>query len=72
MPTMCSLYKLAARSASPVEALPKLEVLGELAGQDFHGVAAGQPRVLRQIHFAHSAGPQTPNDGVSSEHRACG
>jgi hypothetical protein len=56
----------------PVEALPKLEVLGELAGQDLHGVAAGQPWVLRQIHLAHPAGPQTPDDGVSSKHRAFG
>jgi hypothetical protein len=54
----------------PVEALAKFVVRGQLAGQNFEGIAAGQPRVLRQIDLAHAAGPQTPNDGVSSEHLA--
>lgn len=56
----------------PVEALPKLEVVGELGGQDLQGVTARQPRMLRQIHLAHPAGPQPPDDPESSEQRAFG
>jgi hypothetical protein len=68
MPTMCSLYRL--QVGLSVEALPKFVVRGELGGQNLEGIAAGQPRVLRQIHVAHAAAPQTPNDGVPGEHLA--
>jgi hypothetical protein len=47
--------------------LAKFVVGGQFAGQDFEGIAAGQSWVLRQVYLAHAAGPQPPNDGVSSE-----
>ena len=55
-----------------IKALAKFAVRGQFAGQNFEGIAAGQPRVLREIHLAHAAGPQPPDDGVSSEHLAFG
>jgi hypothetical protein len=50
-----------------IKALAKFVVGGQFAGQDFEGIAAGQSWVLRQVYLAHAAGPQPPNDGVSSE-----
>ena len=51
-----------------IETLAKFRILGQIAGQDLQGVAAGQPGMLGQIHVAHPAGAQPPNDGVSGEH----
>jgi hypothetical protein len=51
-----------------VETLAEFPVRGQIAGQDLEGIAAGQPRMLSQIHMTHPAGSQSPNDGVSGEH----
>ena len=51
-----------------IETLAKFQILGQIAGQDFQGIAAGQPRMLGQIDVTHPAGAQPSNDGVSGEH----
>ena len=51
-----------------IETLAKFQILGQIAGQDFQGIAAGQRRMLGQIDVTHPAGPQPSNDGVSGEH----
>jgi hypothetical protein len=48
-----------------IETLAKFQILGQIAGQDFQGIAAGQRRMLGQIHVTHPAGPQPSNDRVS-------
>ena len=53
-----------------VEALAEFVVSGQFAGQNFERVAAGQSRVLCQVHSAHAAAPQPPRDGVPGEHLA--
>ena len=54
----------------PAEPLPVLVVGGELRGQDFQRVVAGQPRMLSEVHLTHAAGPEKPHDRVSGEHIA--
>jgi hypothetical protein len=51
-----------------VEALAEFGIPGQIAGQDLEGIAAGQPRMLSQMHMTHPAGSQSPNDGVSGEY----
>ena len=38
-------------------------------GQHLQRVAAGQPRMLRQVDLTHAAGAEHPHDGVASERR---
>ena len=52
------------------EARIELRVGGPFDWQDFQRVLAGQPRMRRQIHRAHSAGAQHAQDRVSRKRLA--
>ena len=49
-----------------VEPLPVLLVLADRRAEDLQCVVAGQPGVLDEIDLAHPAGPEGPQDGVTS------
>jgi hypothetical protein len=51
----------------PVEPGPKLRICRHRGGQDLQGVVAGQSWMRDQIHLAHAAEAERPEDLISGE-----
>ena len=50
-----------------VEPLPELLIVADCGAEHLEGLAARQPRVLREIDLAHAPGAQDPHDRVAGE-----
>ena len=56
------------RAALALEPLADLRVVREIRGQPFEGDLAVAPRVVRPVHLAHAATPETAGQTVGTEH----